>query len=167
MPSAVQLCQDPVAAVRHAAAAESAAMAAHLFGLVVAPTGPSGLTGTASSAGSAPAEPSASLSRPEAAAEAASASTADHQVLPPAVGERGDTREWDHALPSSGSARAGAPGEADREQWREVLESLLQQLKCSLARSRSFRSRHSFVLVCQHILGALVKSPTPIPIVEI
>ncbi|KAK9915287.1 hypothetical protein WJX75_007134 [Coccomyxa subellipsoidea] len=86
VPTAVLLCQDPVAAVRHAAAADK--------------------TGTA------------------------------HEATPA-------------LLP----AEREPPDEPDQGQVGEVLSSLLRRLKTDLAHSRSFRSRHSFVVVCQHILG--------------
>lgn len=155
VPTAVLLCQDPVAAVRHAAAAECAAMSAHLFNCIGS-AHPSGPAASASTAGSPLGQSAAASGAAEVSAEAGSVSGAEYgETLLPAS-ETGTAHE---ASPGLLPAESGPPDEPDQDQVGEVLSSLLRQLKTDLAHSRSFRSRHSFVVVCQHILGAPLQAP--------
>jgi hypothetical protein len=160
VPTAVLLCQDPVAAVRHAAAAECAAMAAHLFSCVGSAAHPSGPAASASTAGSALGQSAAASGAAEVSAEAGSVSGAEYgETLLPAS-KTGTAHE---ATPALLPAEREPPDEPDQGQVGEVLSSLLRRLKTDLAHSRSFRSRHSFVVVCQHILGAPLQAQKSTP----
>ncbi len=176
MPAALQLCQDPVAAVRHAAAAEAAAMAAYLFSFLPS-SSPAGLRGTAGPAataahGSASAssagqhEASAQPQRTAAAAECVeedragaasreprmSTGTGAEQKAPHSTRERPSSTQRNASSPGRSSVQPGEP--PDQGEQRRVLAALLSRLTSELADSRSFRSRLTFVLVCHHILGA-------------
>lgn len=178
MPAALQLCQDPVAAVRHAAAAEAAAMATHLFGLLTSstPAGPLGTPGAAFTAAHETAHPSAvdqqevsaQPSGTSAAAECAEACSAGAASQEPQMSTEGGPEKKaphsTHEHPSSAQTNGGSPGGGivqpgeppDQGEQRRVLAALLCRLTSELADSRSFRSRLTFVLVCHHIVGAPV-----------
>ena len=175
VPAALQLCQDPVAAVRHAAAAEAAALAAHLFSLVTSssPAGPPDTAGAASTAAHQPARSSAADQQEEPAQPSGTTTAAEegsHELRTSTKpGAEKEARHSMHDHPSSAQRECASPGRGavqpgeppDQGEQKQVLAALLGRLTSELADSRSFRSRLTFVLVCHHILGALADHSAP------
>lgn len=179
VPAALQLCADPVAAVRHAAAAECAATAAQLHRLLGAGRRPSASTDPSTTSSTAPTgdgcasiadssstpPPSPAASGAPEMAEAGGKSSLGNPDITHANHAEG-LQEGQGSSPSTAEVEAAnqerramptdePPSEGGRAQEGSLFASLLRQLKSELAHSRSYRARHSFVLVCSNVLGAL------------